>query len=134
MTEKTPPSDPRSLRRFALQLGAVLLLLLAVLDWRGLVPARGAAVAAIAVAVGVAIGLVQPGLVRPVHAASFAFSRWMGKYVGGAVLTVFFLGVVTPLGWLLRCFGHDPLALRARAGTRSYWHQAKPPGPMNRMF
>lgn len=131
---RPPPTDPGSLRRFAVQLGAILLVLLAVLAWRMAVPLPGISTAATILLLGVVAGLIWPPLVRPVQAGSFAFSRWMGRYAGGLALMVFFFLAITPLGWLLRRFGHDPLGLRTRPGQKSFWHKASPPGPLDRMY
>jgi hypothetical protein len=128
------PADTRTLRRFSVQLGAILLGVLALLTWRGTMSALVAAVLAGSVALFVAAGLVRPTWVRPVHGGSVALSEWMGKYVGGVGLVIFFFLVLTPLGLVLRCFGHDPLSLRPKAGATSHWQPARQPGPLNRMF
>jgi hypothetical protein len=128
------PADSRTLRRFAFQLGVILLLIQALLLWRGSIDKRMALVGTSAVLGFIAAGAWRPAWVRPVHAGSVALSVWMGKYVGGVGLTVFFFVVLTPLGLVLRLFGHDPLSLRKRKGAASYWQPARKPGPLDRMF
>ena len=50
---------------------------------------------------------------------------------------LFFLGV-TPLAWLYRLLGKDPLARRFDRAAPSYWIERRPPGPppesMQRQF
>lgn len=128
------PADARTLRRFAIQLGAILLVVVAVLLWRGGLSTRAAMFGVAAVVGCVIAGTWRPAWVRPVHAASVALSIWMGKYVGGLGLIVFFFVVVTPLGLVLRLLGHDPLKLRRRDEATTYWQPVRKPGPLDRMF
>ena len=58
----------------------------------------------------------------------------VGQVMGRLLLTVLFLLLVTPLGLLLRLLGKDLLELKRRPDAASYWHVAKKPGPLDRMF
>jgi hypothetical protein len=40
-----------------------------------------------------------------------------------------FFAVITPIGWLRRALGGDPLHLRFDDHVRSYWIERVPPGP-----
>lgn len=51
----------------------------------------------------------------------------LGYVVSGAVLAIFFYGVVTPLGVLVRCFRREPLGGSAGADGRSYWQRRDRP-------
>jgi hypothetical protein len=48
-------------------------------------------------------------------------------------LSVFFLLILTPLGFLLRLSGKDLLLLR-RPNRESYWTETRPAGPLDRLF
>ena len=50
------------------------------------------------------------------------------------MLTLFFFLVLTPLGLALRLAGKDLLALKKDARATTYWHPAKKPGDLERMF
>lgn len=132
-TSVRPPTTG-ALRRFALELAGVLFLMVGFLAWRGSLGGMAGVLGAGAILIAAIIGLLRPARIRPVHKVSTAFSHWMGHYVGGVVLTIFFFLVLTPLGLVLRWCGHNPLALRARSDATSYWHRAVKPGPLNRMF
>jgi hypothetical protein len=60
----------------------------------------------------------------------FAFSRVLGKFF----LTLFFIFLITPLGWLVRPTGKNLLELKRPAKAESYWHTAKTPGSLDRMI
>jgi len=45
------------------------------------------------------------------------------------VLGIVYYGCVTPVGWLMRLSGKDPLRLRFEPERKSYWETRQPPGP-----
>jgi hypothetical protein len=49
--------------------------------------------------------------------------------VSPVVLGLLFYLTVTPVGFLLRLFGKDPLRLRRDSAAKSYWILREPPGP-----
>lgn len=56
-------------------------------------------------------------LQRLAHALGLALRRLVSRLL---LLVVFFL-LITPLGWLRRCFRRDPLGLRFDPSLPSYW-------------
>ncbi len=78
--------------------------------------------------------IVQPRWFRGYHLFSmrlgFAFSRVLGK----VFLTLFFIFILTPLGWILRLLGKDLLQLKRPANAETYWKKSKEGGPLDRMF
>lgn len=70
--------------------------------------------------------LVHPGSLRPVHDGWMRLGELLGAAVSGAVLTLMYLLVVTPLGLLMRATGTDPLA-RRRPAAGSAWHRLPAP-------
>jgi hypothetical protein len=51
------------------------------------------------------------------------------QIVSPIVLGLLFYLTVTPVGFLLRLFGKDPLRLRRNSAAKTYWVLRVPPGP-----
>jgi hypothetical protein len=89
-------------------------------------------------AVFLTTAVARPRWLRPVNRLWMTFARIMQAVVTFALMAVIFYGVVTPLAWALRLFGHDPLRLRFEPRATSYWLERRPPGPapetMTRQF
>jgi len=58
-----------------------------------------------------------------------AFGSLMNIVVSSVLMAVIFYGVITPLAWVLRRAGQDPLRLRFDSAAASYWLERRPPGP-----
>lgn len=71
------------------------------------------------------VGLLRPGAVRYVYVTLTVLAFPLGWAVSHLVLAVLFFGLFTPLGFLFRLAGRDPLALRKARGVDTYW-QSKP--------
>jgi hypothetical protein len=50
------------------------------------------------------------------------------------MLTALFIVIVTPVGFVLRMLGRDPLRLKRRGTAETYWHKAKDPSPLKRLY
>ena len=85
-------------------------------------------------ALALAICAARPRWFRGFYRAGMTASWHVGQVMGRLLLTVLFLLLVTPLGLLLRLLGKDLLELKRRPDAASYWHVAKKPGPLDRMF
>jgi hypothetical protein len=86
------------------------------------------------VALAIGGGLLIVALVRPVwlHYPNRAWRKLgllMGRVVSPVVTALLFFLVVTPMGFLMRLTGKDPLRLRSEPGVPSYWIERRPPGP-----
>lgn len=77
---------------------------------------------------------VRPVWFRGFYRGGMTVSFRIGQVLGFIWLSIFYLLILTPLGLLLRLFGKDLLALRRVKSLKSYWREAKPPGPFDRMF
>ncbi len=62
--------------------------------------------------------------------AGFAMSRILGFIA----LLLFFLLILTPLGWLLRMAGKDPLQLKRQPNVTTFWQNAREPNPLDRLY
>jgi hypothetical protein len=123
--------DPRALRRFAVSIAIgvpVLAAFAAGKDWlfRGRVHEWSIWAAGAGVALGLLFRAV-PRLGYPVYMAWYFLGCCIGFVVSNLFLVAFFYLVVTPVGMLLRAFGHDPLD--RRGGSQTYWRDfcGKPP-------
>jgi hypothetical protein len=60
------------------------------------------------------------------------------RIVSPIVMALLFFGTITPIGYLMRRAGKDPLSLRRDPAAKSYWIVRDPPGPppetMTRQF
>jgi hypothetical protein len=106
-------------RGFGRTVGLVLLALAA---WFGYRQGRWpiAAPAGVVGALLVMLAFAAPRLLVWPNRAWMALAHALGFVSTHVILGVLFLAVVTPLGWLLRLRGKDPLARRG-APSASYW-------------
>jgi hypothetical protein len=82
-------------------------------------PMLGLIYAALAVAVG-PLGLLSPGLMRPIWVVWSVVAFPIGWVVSTTILAMLFYGVFTPIRLVFWLIGRDALALR-RADVRTYW-------------
>ncbi len=59
---------------------------------------------------------------------------YLGQCMGTILLTLFFIGIVTPLGVLLRITGNDLLNLKKDQKATSYWQEPRKTGGHEKMF
>lgn len=86
-------------------------------------------------AVLVTLGLAFPAFVHPLNVAWLWFSQLLFNVISPIFLALLFYGCVTPLGWLMRATGKDPLRLKFDRSCETYWipREAKP-GSMKNQF
>jgi hypothetical protein len=101
-------------RSFGVSVGGFLLLLSAVLWWRGRITA--AAILAGIGAVLVVLGLTAPRLLKYPSAVWWKFALILGYINARVILTIAFLVVLTPMSLVWRLIGRDPLAIK-----RQHW-------------
>jgi hypothetical protein len=77
--------------------------------------------ASVAAPVLLVIGVAFPRVTRAVVAALDAVARVMGVGVKAVALTVFFLLVITPIGWLRRTAGFGEEAFEPGRAARPAW-------------
>ena len=96
-------------KSFGKAVGGFLLLLAAVLWWRGRIPT--AQVLASVGTVLVVLGLTAPKLLKYPSMAWWKFAMVLGYVNARIILTIAFLIVLTPLSLIWRLLGRDPLAV-----------------------
>ena len=126
--------DPREWRKSTLLTALGLALISSVLRWRRHLPTEVWLVLLGLLGL-VAVGaLVQPRWFR----GWYRISLWLGfhssQWLGRLILVLFFIFIITPLGWVLRLMGKDPLQLRRPQAATTYWQEAKPVNPLDRIF
>ena len=90
----------------------------------------GAPSAASAVWIGggvlVALFAAVAPLRRPIYLGWVYAAFPIGWVVSHVLLAAIYYGVFTPIGWLLRLAGKDPMARRFDRSARSYWVEHDP--------
>ncbi len=81
-----------------------------------------------------AVCAARPRWFRGFYRAGMTISFHVGQVIGRALLTLFFLLALTPLGLLLRLFGKDLLNLRRKPAATTYWQPAKTSRQFDRQF
>jgi hypothetical protein len=113
-------------RTLGLVFGAVFLII-AVFPWFF---GRGIRLWALIVCIGfVAVALVWPQLLAPLNRVWTRLGLVLHKIVSPIILGIMFFGVFTPMGFVMRLLGKDPLRLRFDRQSSSYWVERTPPGP-----
>ena len=113
-----PPRSQPALRKFGLSVGGVFLAFGCVSWWRAhdvaprIMWALGAPL--------VVLGLVAPSLLAPVERGWMAMAEVLGRINTRIILSVLYIVIVTPLGWIRR-WRSDPLDRRMQDGRSSNW-------------
>jgi hypothetical protein len=121
-------------RSFGLSVGGVLLVISAVLLWRGRI--RSGEIAAVAAVPLVVLGALRPAWLAWPCAMWWRFALLLGHVNARVILTVAFAVVLTPIGLLWRALGRDPLARNRRTwpGWVSYPPRYAAPDHYKRMY
>lgn len=85
-------------------------------------------------ALSAAFSAFAPRLNRPLFLALMVVAFPIGWGVSHAVLLVFYVGFVTPIGLLLRAVGRDPMRRRFEKGASTYWVRHAPVTDRRRYF
>ena len=126
--------DPKEWRKSALLTALGVALLSSLLRWRKHLPEKFwleilAVLAVIAIA-----AIFKPRWFRGWYRLSLRLGFYSSQFIGRSVLGIFFIFIITPLGFLLRLTGKDSLQLKRPHNAETYWHQAKDCGPLDRLF
>lgn len=83
-------------------------------------------------AVFLLLGLLAPGMLRPIERAWMALAVILGAVMTRIVLTVGFFAAVTPTALVMRFRKKDLLNLRFDRHSKTYWEPVEPDGPATR--
>ncbi len=114
-------ASPKALRTFGWQVGVVFLLIGGFLAWRW--DEVGTLVRTLSGLGGalLVLGFVAPTFLRPVYKVWMGLALVLGFVMSHVLLAVVFFGLVTPIGLVMRLFGHDPLGRRVAPPGGTYW-------------
>jgi len=111
-------NEKKQLRDFGLIVGGIFAVI-------GVWPAVFRAQATRPWALALAVALIGPALVFP-RSLTYPYRVWMkvGEILAWIntriILSVIFYGLVTPMGIVMRLFGHDPMHRRFEPGAQTY--------------
>jgi hypothetical protein len=126
--------DPKEWRKSALLTALGLALVSSLLRWRKHLPVN-VWLALLALLGFVAIlAVLQPRWFRGWYRLSLRLGFYSSQFLGRCVLVVFFFFILTPLGFVLRLTGKDPLRLKRPSDAGTYWHSARACNPLDRLF
>jgi hypothetical protein len=112
----------RALRNFGLVVGGVFAGIAAIIAWR-----NGWTLTPWAVGLGgpalvlMALGLAAPRVLHPVYTVWMGLAVVLGFVMTRVILTAVFVGLVIPIGLVLRLVGKDLLRLKLDPEADSYW-------------
>ena len=121
-------------RSFGISVGPVLMLIAAILAWRGRITT-----AEIMGGIGallLVLGLTKPILLKWPSAVWWKFAMVLGHINARVILTIAFLLVLTPIGLLWRVIGRDPMRRRRKnfEGWSAYPARYRDPKHFTRMY
>ncbi len=127
--------DPprKTLRQFA---GLWLVIFGGMALWQGLVRERAglaSILAVLALTIG-PLGLARPDWMRRIYVGWMILAFPIGWTVSQVMLAVIFFGLFTPIGFLFRLLGRDPLHRTRRPELESYWVPKPTPTDLRRYF
>lgn len=76
-----------------------------------------------AAAITLVLTLLCPRLLKPFNYAWMRFGLILHRIMNPIVMGLLFYGILTPTGWLARCFKWDPLRLHCESNVKTYWIQ-----------
>ena len=126
--------EPKEWRKSALLAAFGLALISSLLRWRHVLADEKWLAILIVLAVLAIAALLQPRWFRGYHLFSMRLGFASSRILGRVLLTLFFIFIVTPMGWVLRLAGKDPLQLKRPVDAETYWQKAKECGPLDRLF
>lgn len=118
--------------------GGVLLAFAALLWWRA--PIRYGLARDILAATGtslITLGTIYPAALREIRVGWLAMAHALGWLNTRVLLGLFYYGVISPVGLVMRLFGRDPLDRKWSSDQPSYWtprDKQRPPDHFEHQF
>lgn len=123
----------KTLRQFAGVWLVFFLALAAYQGWYRNKPGWGLGLAVLAVVVG-GPGLLFPKILRPIYVGWMMLVFPIGWTVSQIMLLLMFYGIITPIAFVLRLKGRDPLARKRAPDRPSFWIPKETPADLRRYF
>jgi len=134
MTSPRYSEDPREWRKLTFRTLAAAAVVTAFLCWRKVLPWGVTASLAALLALGGITALARPACLRRPYRVGMWLGHVSAHWIGQVALVLFFVGILTPLGWVLRGLGKHPLSLKPDSSVATYWTPSRKPGPLDRLF
>jgi hypothetical protein len=80
-------------------------------------------------AVFLVLSILRPIWLQPLNRLWTQLGLLLGRIVTPVVMAVLFFVVFTPVAFLVRLLGKDPLRLALNVQAHTYWIERVPPGP-----
>ena len=126
--------DPKAWRKSTLLTALGLAILSSLLRWRRHLAVNSWCAMLAVLGIVAICAVLQPRWFRGWYRLSLRLGFYSSQFIGRCVLAVFFIFIMTPLGFLLRLAGKDALQLKCPRNATTYWHQSKDYGPLDRLF
>jgi hypothetical protein len=126
--------DPKEWRKSALLAALGLAILSSLLCWRKHLAVKFFLAELVALGVVAIFAALQPRWFRGWYRLSLRLGFYSSQFIGRVVLLLFFIFIITPLGFLLRLAGKDSLQLKNPRDGKTYWHESKDCSPLDRLF
>lgn len=111
-------ADNKTLRNYGLTMAVPIVIIAAILLWKGKASAPYFFGLAVLFAL---LGLALPRILKPLYVAWMALAFVLSVVMTYVILTVFFYLIMTPAGLILRILGKDLLSRKFPGGKESYW-------------
>jgi hypothetical protein len=126
--------EPKEWRKSGLLAALGLALVSSVLRWRHVLGTKIWLAVLATLALTALAARLQPRWFRGYHRFSMRLGFALSQGLGRVALILFFIFILTPVGFLLRLSGKDPLQLKRPANSDTFWRTAKAPSPLDRLF
>ena len=126
--------DPKEWRKAVLLPALALAIISSLLRWRKHLPADYWLALLALLALVAICSVLQPRWFRGWYRLSLRLGFYSSQFVGRCVLLVFFIFILTPLGWVLRLMGKDPLQLKKPKAATTYWQPSKASSSLDQLF
>jgi hypothetical protein len=80
------------------------------------------------------LAYAAPRVLTPLNRLWAKFGHFLHTVISPLLLAILYYGCVTPIGFLMRVAGKDPMRRRFEPTENSYWIIRKPPGPAPETF
>jgi hypothetical protein len=126
--------EPKEWRKTALLTVLGLALISSILRWRHVFGNRAWLIILSILALIAICAMLRPRWFRGYHLFSMRLGFVVSRVLGWILLMLFFLFILTPVGWILRMMGKDLLQLKRVPDAATYWQPAKENSPLDRLF
>ena len=75
-----------------------------------------------------------PGVLAPLNRLWAKFGHLLHMIISPVLLGILFYLCISPIGFLMRLVGRDPMRRKFEPTTKSYWIARTPPGPAPETF